>query len=73
MVITFLAFAVLFAAIYRFVPTDMLSWRRCIISGVVSAVFFSMGRALIGIYLEKAGLESSYGAAGSLIVFLAWV
>lgn len=71
--VTFLAFAVLFAAIYRFVPSDTLSWRRCAISGVVSAIFYIIGKALIGIYLAKAGLESSYGAAGSLVVFLAWV
>lgn len=72
-VVTFAAFAVLFTAIYRFVPSDRLSWRRCMISGVVSAVFYIIGKALIGIYLANAGLESSYGAAGSLVVFLAWV
>jgi membrane protein len=40
---------------------------------VVSAIFYSVGKALIGYYLANAGLESSYGAAGSLVVFLAWV
>jgi membrane protein len=72
-VVTFATFAVLFAAIYRFVPSDTHSWRRCAISGVVSAIFYSVGKALIGYYLANAGLESSYGAAGSLVVFLAWV
>ncbi|RYZ86121.1 MAG: hypothetical protein EOP06_15085, partial [Proteobacteria bacterium] len=72
-VITFAAFAVLFAAIYRFVPSDKLSWRRCAVSGFVSAIFYVIGKTLIGLYLGKAGLESSYGAAGSLVVFLAWV
>jgi membrane protein len=72
-VVTFLIFSVLFAAIYKFVPSDTHSWRRCAISGVVSAIFYTLGKSLIGYYLANAGLESSYGAAGSLVVFLAWV
>jgi membrane protein len=71
--VTFATFAVLFTAIYRFVPSDKLTWRRCMTSGLVSAVFYIIGKALIGVYLAKAGLESAYGAAGSLVVFLAWV
>lgn len=72
-VVTFIAFSILFAAIYRFVPSDTHTWRRCAISGVVSAMFYTIGKSLIGYYLATAGFESSYGAAGSLVVFLAWV
>jgi membrane protein len=32
-----------------------------------------VGRFLIGLYLGQAGIGSSYGAAGSLVVFLVWV
>jgi membrane protein len=72
-VVTFIAFAFLFAAIYRFVPSDRMSWRRCALAGAVSAIFYNIGKSLISLYLAKAGLESAYGAAGSLVVFLAWV
>lgn len=72
-VVSFLLFALLFTAIYRFVPSDRLSWKRCAIAGGVSACFYLIGKFAIGLYLGKAGLESAYGAAGSLIVFLAWV
>jgi membrane protein len=71
--INLLLFTGLFTAIYRFVPSDRMRWKRCLISGAVSAVFYLIGKTLIGIYLGKAGFESSYGAAGSLVVFLAWV
>lgn len=69
----FLIFSILFTAIYRYVPSSTLSFKTCLISGVVSTVFFLIGKSLIGIYIANAGFESSYGAAGSLVVFLVWV
>lgn len=72
-IVNFAIFSVLFTAIYRVIPSDKLDWRRCRISGMVSAVFYLIGKNLISLYLAHAGLESSYGAAGSLIVFLVWV
>ena len=32
-----------------------------------------IGRLIIGIYIEKSGTSSTYGAAGSLIVILLWI
>ncbi len=72
-VINYVIFAFLFAAMYRFIPTKGLRWRRCLISGAVSALFYLLGKTLIGLYLGTAGLGTPYGAAGSLIVFLVWV
>ncbi len=66
-------FVFLFAAMYRFIPTAALPWTACFMSGVVSAVFYQFGKTLIGLYLATAGLETAYGAAGSLVVFLVWV
>lgn len=71
--INFFLFTFLFSCIYRFIPSDKLNWKRCFFSGAVSTVFYLVGKALIGLYLGKAGLGSPYGAAGSLIVFLVWV
>lgn len=71
--INFTLFSLVFTAIYRFVPTDKAKWKNCIVSGVISAIFYLVGKSIIGLYLSKAGLESSYGAAGSLIVLLVWV
>lgn len=71
--VNFAAFALIFTAIYRFVPTDKAKWKNCVISGVISTIFYLVGKQVIGLYLGKAGLESSYGAAGSLIVLLVWV
>lgn len=71
--VNFIIFSALFMAIYRVIPSDKLDWRRCRISGMVSAIFYLIGKNLISLYIAHAGLESSYGAAGSLVVFLVWV
>lgn len=71
--INLVIFSFLFSAIYRYVPSKKQAWKKCFYSGVISSVFFLAGKSLISIYLAKAGLGSPYGAAGSLIVFLAWV
>jgi membrane protein len=36
-------------------------------------VLFTVGKFLIGLYLGNSSLGSTYGAAGSLAVFLVWV
>lgn len=71
--VNFAVFTLVFAMIYRFVPTDRATFKSCWISGAISTLFYLVGKQLIGLYLGKAGLESSYGAAGSLIVLLVWV
>lgn len=72
-IVNFVVFATLFTSIFRFIPSERLPWRRALTSGIWGAVFFLGGKALIGLYLDKASIGSSYGAAGSLIVFLVWV
>jgi len=72
-VINLILFSVLFTAIFRAIPSDNLAWKQCRVAGFVSAIFYLIGKNLISLYLAHAGLESSYGAAGSLVAFLAWV
>lgn len=72
-VVNIALFVFLFASMYRFIPTAALPWKACFMSGAVSAVFYQIGKTLIGLYLATAGLETAYGAAGSLVVFLVWV
>lgn len=71
--INFLMFSSVFTLIYHFIPTDKLNWKTCIISGMISTIFYIVGKTVIGFYLGKAAIVSSYGAAGSLIAFLIWV
>ena len=64
---------VLFAMIYRFMPRVSIRWRDVWIGAFVTSLLFSLGKFLIGLYIGKSGVESSYGAAGALVVLLVWV
>ena len=39
----------------------------------VTAVLFTIGQQLIGLYLGQSSVASSYGAAGSVMILLLWV
>jgi membrane protein len=39
----------------------------------LTSLFFEIGKAAIGCYIGKQGLESTYGAAASIVVLLIWV
>src|SRR5215468_4992632 len=70
---SFFVVAVLFAAIYKFLPDAVISWKDVWIGAAVTALLFSAGKYLIGIYLGKTATASAFGAAGSLVVLLFWV
>lgn len=65
--------AVLFAMIYKFLPDVEIHWKDVAVGAVVTSLLFSLGKYVIGVYLGHASYGSSYGAAGSFVVFLVWV
>jgi membrane protein len=73
LVVSLLAISVLIAMVYRFLPDVRLDWPDVWIGAVTTSVLFGVGKFLIGLYLGHASIGSSYGAAGSLVVFLVWV
>ena len=73
---TLVAFAVitgLFAAIYKIMPDVRLEWRDVILGGAFTSLLFSVGKLLLGLYLGKASIASSYGAFASIVVLVIWV
>ena len=72
-VVTFLAVTVLFALIFKLLPDTQVRWRDVWIGAVATAVLFTIGKLLIGLYLGKSAVGSAYGAAGSLVVLLVWI
>jgi membrane protein len=71
--VSFLAVAILFAAIYKIFPDVNLKWSDVIVGASVTSLVFTLGKQLIALYLGKESLGSTYGAAGSLVVLLVWV
>jgi membrane protein len=73
LILSFLAFTLLFALMYKVVPDCDIEWRDVWVGATATSLLFSIGKSLIGLYLGKAGIGSAYGAAGSLVVLLVWV
>ncbi len=65
--------ALLFALIYSVIPEVHVDWRDVAVGSILTAVLFSAGRILIGLYIGRAGVGSTYGSAGTLVVLLVWV
>lgn len=70
---SFVVITFLFAAIYKVMPDVELQWGDVLIGACFTALVFTMGKQLIGLYLGEAGIGTGYGAAGSLVVVLVWV
>ncbi len=64
---------VLFAMIYKFMPSTRIGWSDVWVGAIVTAVLFEIGKFLIGMYIGKSGMTESFAAAGSLVVLIAWV
>jgi len=63
----------LFALMFKYLPDVKIKWNDVIIGAVITAFLFNLGKYLIGLYLAKSAFNSTYGAAGSLVVLLAWI
>jgi membrane protein len=73
LLITFIIITVLFGIIFKFLPDAKIKWKHVRAGALFTAILFMIGRYLIGIYIEQTATESTYGAAGSIIVLLVWI
>lgn len=64
---------VLFAMIFKFMPSTKVGWRDVWTGALVTAVLFEVGKVLIGLYIGKSGMSESFEAAGAVVLLLAWV
>ena len=64
---------VLFAIVYKMLPSRRIPWNDVWVGAFVTAVLFSIGKYLIGLYLGKSATASQFGAAGTIIVAIFWV
>lgn len=72
-VISFGVITLLFALIYKFLPDAKIGWRDVWVGAAVTALLFTIGKFVLGLYLGNSGVASSYGAAGAFIVLLLWI
>lgn len=69
----FLMSMLLFAAIYKILPNSRIEWDDVWVGAGITALLFTIGKTLIGLYLVHSATASVFGAAGSLIVVLFWI
>jgi membrane protein len=72
-VVSFSIVTGLFSVIYKYLPAVSIAWRDVVIGATITSVLFISGKFLIGLYLAKTNFSSGYGAAGSLVVLVAWI
>ena len=54
----------LFALLFRFLPDVRLRWRDVTTGAVVTAVLFTIGQQVIGLYLGQSTIASSTARRG---------
>jgi membrane protein len=72
-VVNFGLLTLVFAMIYKLIPRVHVSWRDVWTGAAVTALLFTLGKFLIGLYLGKSDMASGFGAAGSMVLVMVWV
>ena len=71
--ISFGVITLLFALMFKYLPDVKIAWGDVIIGAMITALLFTVGKYVIGLYLGTSTFSSAYGAAGSLVVLLFWI
>lgn len=64
---------VMFAFIFKFLPDAKVAWKDVWIGAFFTAILFSIGKTIIGLYLGSSAVGTTFGAAGSLVIILLWI
>lgn len=62
-----------FAMIYKLMPRARVAWHDVWTGAAITALLFTFGKSLIGLYIGRSAIASAFGAAASLVVLLLWV
>ncbi|MEM7556023.1 MAG: YihY/virulence factor BrkB family protein [Cyanobacteria bacterium P01_A01_bin.84] len=71
--ISFTIITLLFALMYKFLPDVKIKWNDVWVGAIITTILFIFGKFALGLYLGRGSFGSTYGAAGSLVIILAWV
>ena len=73
LIVTFCVTTILFAMLYKILPDTYIKWSNIWIGALVTSFLFAIGQLLIGLYINKTDIDTTYGALGSLTVLLIWI
>ncbi|GAA4304225.1 YihY/virulence factor BrkB family protein [Compostibacter hankyongensis] len=71
--ITLCITTLLFAIIFKVLPDAHMRWKDGLVGATATALLFLLGKFAISYYIGRSKFNNSYGAAGSLVIVLAWV
>jgi membrane protein len=71
--VSFAVVSVLFAMMFKWLPDTPVDWYDVWLGAIITGLLFELGKSAIGLYIGKQGLETTYGAASSIVVVLIWV
>ena len=66
-------YVVAFAFLYHYLPDRQVQWRQAFLGGAITALLFTGGRYLIGLYIARADPGGAYGSTGALVILLVWI
>jgi membrane protein len=72
-IVSFLIIAALFTLMFKYLPDVKIAWKDVWLGGALTALLFTVGKFVLGMYLGRSSVSSAYGAAGSLVIVLLWV
>jgi membrane protein len=73
LVLSFSVMSVLFGMIFKILPDTPVAWQDVWVGAMTTALLFSAGKYLIGLYVGSSNVASTYGAAGALVIILLWI
>lgn len=63
----------LFAVMFKVLPDAKIGWKDVAVGALVTALLFTIGRFLIGLYLGKSESANAFGAAAALAIIFVWI
>jgi membrane protein len=71
-VLSFAVVTLLFGLIFRVLPSVRIGWRQATEGALVTSGLFTVGRLAVAAWLGRKSLDSTFGAAGSVVLIMLW-
>jgi membrane protein len=62
-----------FTLVFKILPDVNAPWKDIMTGAIFTTILFLAGKYLVGIFLTATGIDTTYKAAGSLVIFIIWV
>ncbi|SFJ07044.1 membrane protein [Kaistella treverensis] len=72
-VLGFLLVVAVFAFMFKVLPDVEISWKAVWTGAILTAVLFTIGKFLLGLYFAELKPTSTFGKAGTIILIMMWI